>query len=262
MRRKLVVGNWKMNGSIASNKVLLGGVVDGVRDLDNADYVVCVPYPYLGQAQQLLQGTNVGWGAQNICSTKNGALTGAVSAPMVVDYGCTHVLIGHSERRSQFHETDDTAAARFLAAQEAGLTPVFCMGETAEERESDWTDYIVGRQLDSLIRRFGAQVLSHAVLAYEPLWAVGTGTPATPEQAQTVHAFIRERIARCDEEIAAKVRILYGGSVTAANAEQLFDMPDIDGGLIGRASLTFEDFVPICHAAHVTASRCLAATQP
>ncbi|HSI22553.1 MAG TPA: triose-phosphate isomerase [Methylophilaceae bacterium] len=257
MRRKMVVGNWKMNGSIATNKVLLDGLVAGVRGLDNSDYVVCVPYPYLCQAQQLLQGTNVAWGGQNLCSTKNGALTGAVASHMLTDYGCTHVLIGHSERRSQFHETDDTAAARFLAAQQAGITPIFCMGETAEERESDWTDYIVGRQLDSLIRRFGANVLDNAVLAYEPLWAVGTGTPATPEQAQEVHAFIRDRIAKLDYEVAASVRILYGGSVTGANAEQLFDMPDIDGGLIGRASLTAEDFVPICRAAHMTATRCL-----
>ncbi|OAJ70504.1 triose-phosphate isomerase [Methylobacillus sp. MM3] len=262
MRRKMVVGNWKMNGSIATNKVLLDGLVAGVHGYDNSDYVVCVPYPYLCQAQQLLQDTNVAWGGQNLCSTKNGALTGAVAPHMLTDYGCTHVLIGHSERRSQFHETDDTAAARFLAAQQAGITPIFCMGETAEERESDWTDYIVGRQLDSLIRRFGANVLDNAVLAYEPLWAVGTGKPATPEQAQEVHAFIRDRIAKLDYEVAASVRILYGGSVTGANAEQLFEMPDIDGGLIGRASLKAEDFVPICRAAHATATRCLATAKP
>ena len=259
MRRKLVVGNWKMNGSIATNKVLLEGLVAGVKGLDNSDYVVCVPYPYLCQAQQLLAGTNVAWGSQNICSARNGALTGAVAPHMLVDYGCKYVLIGHSERRAQFHETDDTAAARFLAAQQAGVTPIFCMGESAEERESDWTQYIVGRQLDSLIRRFGPQVLNQAVLAYEPLWAVGSNHPATPEQAQEVHAFIRERIARCDADVASRVRILYGGSVTADNAEGLFRMPDIDGGLIGRASLKAEDFVPICRAAHETATRCLQA---
>jgi triosephosphate isomerase len=177
---------------------------------------------------------------------------------MILDYGCRYVLIGHSERRSQFHETDDTAAARFVAAQEAGLTPIFCMGETAEERESDWTEYIVGRQLDSLIRRFGPQVLEKAILAYEPLWAVGSDHPATPEQAQEVHEFIRKRVARCDAAVAAKVRILYGGSVTGAIAESLFSKPDIDGGLIGRASLKAEDFLPICRAAHETAARCLA----
>ena len=145
MRRKLVVGNWKMNGSIASNKALLGSLLEGLRDYRNADYVVCVPYPYLCQAQDMLKGSNIAWGAQNICSTRNGALTGAVSPQMVLDYGCTHIIVGHSERRIQFHETDDTAAARFLAALDAGLTPIFCMGESLEERESDWTDYIVGR---------------------------------------------------------------------------------------------------------------------
>jgi triosephosphate isomerase (TIM) len=249
-RRKMVVGNWKMHGSIAGNKALLEGVIAGVRDLHDADFVVCVPYPYLGQAQSLLQGTNVAWGAQNLCSTKDGALTGAVAPAMLLDFGCSYVIIGHSERRSQFHETDDTAAARFNAALEVGLTPVFCMGESREERDSDWTDFIVGRQLDSIMRRYGVEVLTKAVLAYEPLWAVGSGNPATPEQAQEVHEFIRKRIARCDPAIAAKVPILYGGSVKPSNAAQLFAMPDIDGGLIGGASLTAEEFVPICRAAN------------
>ena len=250
MRRKLVVGNWKMHGSIRANKTLLEGVAAGVRALHGADYVVCAPYPYLCQVQSLLAGTNVAWGAQNMCSTKDGAITGAVSPDMLVDYGCTHVIIGHSERRNLFHETDDTAAARFNAALEAGLIPIFCMGESAEERESDWTDYIVGRQLDSIIRRFGPHVLEKAVLAYEPLWAVGSDRAATQQQAQEVHEFIRKRIARCDAQVAADVRILYGGSVTPANAAQLFAMPDIDGGLIGRASLSAQDFVPICNAAN------------
>ncbi|HLD08947.1 MAG TPA: triose-phosphate isomerase [Methylophilaceae bacterium] len=250
MRRKLVVGNWKMNGNIAKNKLLLEGVITGVRDLRNADYVVCVPYPYLGQAQSLLQGTNVAWGAQNLCATDDGALTGAVSSHMLVDFGCSYVIIGHSERRVQFHETDDTAATRFNAALKAGLTPIFCMGESKEERESDWTEYVVGRQLDSIIRRFGADLLAKAVLAYEPLWAVGTGKPATPEQAQEVHTFIRERIAKCDAAVAKNVRILYGGSVKPANASQLFAMPDVDGGLIGGASLKADEFVLICKAAN------------
>lgn len=250
MRRKLVVGNWKMHGNVAANKLLLDGVVAGTRLLSNVDCVVCVPYPYLSQAQSLLEGTNVAWGAQNLCATKDGALTGAVSPEMLLDYGCTHVIIGHSERRSQFHETDDTAAARFNAAQEVGLTPIFCMGETLEERESDWTDFIIGRQLDSIMRRYGVEVLAKAVLAYEPLWAVGSDNPATPEQAQEVHTFIRKRIARCDVNIATEVRILYGGSVTPANAAGLFAMSDIDGGLIGRASLLAGDFVSICRAAN------------
>ena len=165
MRRKLVVGNWKMNGRIAQNQALLGSVVVGVHDLHHADFVVCVPYPYLAQAQTLLQGTNVHWGAQNLCSNENVALTGAVSAFMLADYGCSYVIVGHSERRMQFHETDDTAATRFNAAEKAGLTPIFCMGESKEERESDWTEYVVGRQLDSIIRRYGAGALEKAVLA-------------------------------------------------------------------------------------------------
>jgi triosephosphate isomerase (TIM) len=252
MRRKMVVGNWKMNGSIHQNKVLLDDVVAGARDLHNADFVICAPYPYLGQTQALLQGTNITWGAQNLCSAKDGALTGAVSPSMLVDYGCTHVIIGHSERRVLFNETDDTAAARFHAALEVGLTPIFCMGESREERDSDWTDYIVGRQLDSIIRRFGPEVLKNAVLAYEPLWAVGAEQPATPDQAEEVHDFIRRRVARCDKDIAAKVRILYGGSLRPNNAASLFAMPDVDGGLVGRASLAAEKFVPICKAANDT----------
>lgn len=250
MRRKLVVGNWKMHGSTATNRALLEKIVAGLYTSYHADFVVCVPYPYIAQAQILLTGSNLHWGAQNLCSTKDGASTGAVSPAMLTDFGCTHVIIGHSERRNLFHETDDTAAARFNAAREAGLTPIFCMGESAGERGADWTEYIVGRQLDSILRRFGPEALVDSVLAYEPLWAIGTDNAATPEQAQEVHAFIRNRIARCDANIASKVRILYGGSVTPHNAAQLFAMPDIDGGLIGRASLSAEEFVPICWTAN------------
>jgi len=249
MRRKLVVGNWKMNGSIEKNKALLEAVISGVRDLHHADFVVCVPYPYLAQAQSLAQGTNVAWGAQNLCAQEDGALTGAVSPSMLVDYGCSHVIVGHSERRLLSHETDDTAAVRFYAAINAGLTPIFCMGESKEEREADWTEYVVGRQLDSILRRFGPESVAKAVLAYEPLWAVGTDVPATPEQAQEVHSFIRKRIARCDKKIAKNMCILYGGSLNPSNAKALFAMPDIDGGLVGRCSLDANAFVKICKAA-------------
>ncbi len=250
MRRKLVVGNWKMNGRIAQNQALLEALKLGVQDLKHVDFVVCLPYPYIAQAESLLQGSNVAWGAQNLCANENVALTGAVSAYMLTDYGCRYVIVGHSERRMQFHETDDTAATRFNAAEKAGLIPIFCMGESLEERESDWTEYVVGRQLDSIIRRFGAGVLSKAVLAYEPLWAVGTDVAATPEQAQKVHAFIRARVAKCDKEIAKNVRILYGGSLNPNNAAALFAMPDIDGGLVGRSSLDAQGFVAICMAAN------------
>ncbi len=250
MRRKLVVGNWKMNGRIAQNQALMQAVMSGVRESHNADYVLCVPYPYLAQAQSLLKDSNVAWGAQNLCANETVALTGAVSAYMLADYGCSYVIVGHSERRIQFHETDDTAATRFNAAEKAGLTPIFCMGESHDERDSDWTEYIVGRQLDSIIRRFGAEVLEKAVLAYEPLWAVGTDIAATPEQAQKVHHFIRNRIAKCNASIAKNVRILYGGSLNASNAGALFAMPDIDGGLVGRCSLDAKAFVDICKAAN------------
>jgi triosephosphate isomerase (TIM) len=250
MRRKLVVGNWKMNGRIAQNEALLNAILAGVKDLKKADYVACVPYPYLAQAQQLLHGTNLAWGAQNLCADENVALTGSVSPYMLTDYGCSYVIVGHSERRIQFHETDDTAASRFNSAQNAGLTPIFCMGESHDERDSDWTEYIVGRQLDSIIRRFDVSVLNHAVLAYEPLWAVGTDNPATPTQAQEVHEFMRSRIAKCDKEVAKNVRILYGGSIQPKNAAALFAMPDVDGGLVGRASLNAAQFVEICQAAN------------
>lgn len=250
MRRKLVVGNWKMNGRIAQNQALLQTLKVGVQNLKHVDFVVCVPYPYIAQAESLLQGSNVAWGAQNLCANEYVALTGAVSAYMLTDYGCRYVIVGHSERRIRFHETDDTAATRFNAAEKAGLIPIFCMGESLEERESDWTEYVVGRQLDSIIRRFGAGVLSKAVLAYEPLWAVGTDVAATPEQAQKVHAFIRGRVAKCDANIAKNVQILYGGSLNPSNAAALFAMPDIDGGLVGRSSLDAEGFVAICTAAN------------
>jgi triosephosphate isomerase (TIM) len=250
MRRKLVIGNWKMNASIAKNKLLLEGLITGLKSWRKSDYVVCVPYPYLAQVQALAQASNVAWGAQNIYSSENAALTGAVSPSMLVDFGCHYVIIGHSERRMQSHETDDTAAARFHAAIEAGLTPIFCMGESKEERESDWTEYVIGRQLDSILRRYGADFVAKSVLAYEPLWAVGTDNPATPEQAQQVHKFIRNRIVRCDKVVAKHVRIVYGGSISPANAAGLFAMPDIDGGLVGRCSTDAKAFVEISKIAN------------
>jgi len=249
MRRKLVVGNWKMNGSIAKNKTLLTAIINGVNNLHSSDCVVCVPYPYLAQVQSLAENTNISWGAQNLSAMEDGALTGAVSANMLKDYGCKYVIIGHSERRLLSHETDDTAAARFNAAIKAGLIPIFCMGETKEERDADWTEYVVGRQLDSILRRYGVDAVAKAVLAYEPLWAVGTDNPATPEQAQKVHSFIRKRIARCDKKVAKNIRILYGGSLSPANVTALFAMPDIDGGVVGRCSLDAKAFVEICKAA-------------
>ena len=249
MRRKLVVGNWKMYGRLASNKALLEKVIAGVRELKGAEYGVCVPYPYLSQAQSMLQGSNIAWGAQNLNQQEEGAFTGAVAPGMLTDFGCRYVIIGHSERRGLFHESNDSASAKFDAALKAGLTPIFCVGETLAEREAGVTEQVVAAQLDAVLDRAGAQGLSKAVVAYEPVWAIGTGKTASPAQAQAVHAFIRQRVAQQDSHVAQALCILYGGSVKAANASELFAMLDIDGGLIGGASLVAEDFVAICRAA-------------
>lgn len=249
MRRKLVVGNWKMYGRLASNQALLQGVLAGVSDLRGADYAVCVPYPYLAQVQGLLQGSNVAWGAQNLSPQEEGAFTGAVAPGMLADFGCRYVIIGHSERRGLFHESNEIASAKFDASIKAGMTPIFCVGETLSERESGITEKVVATQLDAVLNRAGAKALSNAVIAYEPVWAIGTGKTASPDQAQAVHAFIRQRVAQQDSQVAQSLCILYGGSVKPANAVELFGMPDIDGGLIGGASLVAEDFVAICRAA-------------
>lgn len=238
-----------MYGRLARNQALLQGVIDGVRELRNADYAVCVPYPYLAQAQSMLQGSNVSWGAQNVSQFEEGAFTGAVAPGMLVDFGCRYVIIGHSERRGLFHESNEIASAKFEAAQKAGLKPIFCVGETLAERESGVTEQIVATQLDAILVRFGARALLDAVIAYEPVWAIGTGKTASPDQAQAVHQFIRQRVAQQDADVAQKLCILYGGSVKSGNAAELFGMPDIDGGLIGGASLVSDDFVAICKAA-------------
>lgn len=246
MREKLVAGNWKMHGALSENRDLLEGVLAGVR---GTQCVVCVPFPYLFQAQSILQGSAVAWGAQNLSQHAMGAYTGEVSAAMLVDFGCCYVLVGHSERRSLYGEDDTTVALKFVAAQQAGLTPILCVGETLQEREGGVTDLVVGRQLDAVLDKVGAAGIGRAVIAYEPVWAIGTGRTATPEQAQAVHAFIRGRIAALDPAVADKLVIQYGGSVKASNAAELFSMPDIDGGLIGGASLNAAEFVAICSAA-------------
>ena len=238
-----------MHGDLASNKALLEGVLAGVKALRTADYGVCVPYPYMAQAQAMLQGSNVAWGAQNLSQHERGAFTGAVAPGMLVDFGCRYVIIGHSERRALFHESNDIAAAKFDTAIKFGLTPIFCVGETLDERESGVTEQVVGRQLEVVLNHVGAQALAKAVIAYEPVWAIGTGKTATPEQAQAVHAFIRQRVAQLDATVAQGLRILYGGSMKPGNAAELMGMPDIDGGLIGGASLVAEEFVAICSAA-------------
>ncbi len=242
-----------MYGSLAGNKVLLEGVLNGVKNLTSADYGVCVPYPYLAQTQSMLQGSNIAWGAQNLSQHEQGAFTGAISPLMLNDFGCRYVIIGHSERRALFHESNEIAAAKFDAAIKFGLTPIFCVGETLAEREGGVTEQVVARQLEVILNHASPAVLSKSVVAYEPVWAIGTGKTASPDQAQAVHAFIRQQLAQLDGQMAQALCILYGGSVKANNADQLFAMPDIDGGLIGGASLVAEDFVAICSAANAAA---------
>jgi triosephosphate isomerase len=213
---------------------------------------VCVPFPYLFQAQQSLAGSPVAWGAQSLSQHEKGAYTGEVSAAMLTDFGCTYVIVGHSERRTLYGEDDATVVAKFGAALAAGLTPILCVGETLAQREAGETEQVVAAQLGAVVQQFGAAALRKAVLAYEPVWAIGTGRNASPEQAQAVHRFLRGQVASDDAAVAAALSILYGGSVKAANAAELFAMPDIDGGLIGGASLMADEFLAICRAADRT----------
>ncbi len=249
MRRKLVVANRKMNGSLPSNKAFLEGLLAGTRDYKNADYVVCVPHPYLFQAEAILKGSPIAWGGQNMSRFESGAYTGSVSPGMLTEFGCEYVIIGHSERRQRGHDTDHSIGERFEVATKAGLKPILCIGETLAEYEDGITDVVTIRQLNAVIKEIGVKGLANGVLAYEPIWAIGTGKAATPEHAQNILSFLRGHIEMLDAEIAENIRILYGGSVKADNAAELFSMPDIDGGLVGGASLNTDEFVAICQAA-------------
>jgi len=246
MRKKLVAGNWKMHGSLAENAALLAAIKPALAGIEA---VVCVPFPYLAQAQAELAGSSIAWGAQNVSEQSKGAFTGEVSTAMLLDFGCKYVIVGHSERRSLYGETDQLVASKYMAAQAAGLTPVLCVGESLEERESGVTEAVVARQLDAVINAAGVASLANAVVAYEPVWAIGTGKTASPEQAQAVHAYIRGKVAALDAAVADQLIIQYGGSVKAANASELMAQPDIDGGLIGGASLVADEFIAICRAA-------------
>ncbi len=249
MRRKLVAGNWKMNGSRASIKELLDGIQAGLSEVKNAEVAVAPPYVYLGEVQQQLSGTPVAVSAQNVSDQVSGAFTGEVAVSMLQDFGCRYVIVGHSERRTLYGETDAVVAKKFQVARAGGIIPILCVGETLDEREGGITEEVVGRQVDAVIDLEGIGAFAEAVIAYEPVWAIGTGKTATPEQAQDVHDFIRTRLAAHDEAVAAKTRILYGGSMNAANAADLLAKPDIDGGLIGGASLKADQFLTICRAA-------------
>lgn len=250
MRGKMVAGNWKMHGSLVENKQLLDAVIADLDGLNEAHFVVCAPYPYLSSVQNALQSTNISWGAQNVSQFEKGAYTGEVSTAMLKDFGCRYVIVGHSERRALFGENNFIVAEKYQAAQRAGIIPILCVGETLEQREAEITEQVIEKQLAAIIELTGVESLSKSVIAYEPVWAIGTGKTASPQQAQDVHAFIRSGIAKKNAAIAEELIILYGGSVKANNASDLFAMPDIDGGLIGGASLVASEFVSICRAVH------------
>jgi triosephosphate isomerase (TIM) len=249
MRRPLIAGNWKMHGSRAENAELIEGLLLGLPAQPAADIAVCPPFVYLWEIARLLKASSIALGAQSVCAEAAGAFTGEVSAAMLKDVGCAYVIVGHSERRSIYKEDDALVARKFLAAQSQGMTPILCVGETLEERERGQTTQVVSRQLGAVLDLARVQALKKAVVAYEPVWAIGTGKNATPEQAQQVHAHIRSEVAAQDAKIAAELRVLYGGSVKAGNAREIFAMPDVDGGLIGGASLKADEFLKICAAA-------------
>lgn len=250
MRQPLIAGNWKMNGSKQSVTALLDGVKTGMGDVAKAEVAVCAPAIYIPLVQELLQGSAVAWGGEDLSVHDSGAYTGEISAAMLNDFGCKYVLVGHSERRTYHHENDELVAEKFAVAVTAGLVPVLCIGETLEEREQGITEEVVVRQIEAVITRVGIDSLGKGVIAYEPVWAIGTGMTATPEMAQDAHATIRTRIAKSDATVADNMRILYGGSMNAANAAELLAQSDIDGGLIGGASLQAKDFLAIACAAN------------
>jgi triosephosphate isomerase len=249
MRRPIVVGNWKMHGSRAENARLIEELAGQYPSDPAADCVVAPPLVYLQEVGRLLRGTSIGLGAQNVCAETAGAFTGEISAAMLKDVGCEYVIVGHSERRLIYRESDQLVARKFATAHSKALIPILCVGEQLNDREMGRTAEVVSRQLEIVLELCGEETLRQAIVAYEPVWAIGTGRNATPEQAQEVHALIRARIAVRDARIAAATRILYGGSVKASNAAELFSMPDVDGGLIGGASLKADEFLAILAAA-------------
>lgn len=249
MRDFLIAGNWKMNGSSTANHELIAGIVSGIPEGTGFKLLVCPPFPYLASIAAQLEGSSVALGAQNVSQYESGAFTGETSPAMLSDVGCEYVIVGHSERRASYGESSDDVAAKFIAAQAVGLTPILCVGETLAERKADVTEDVINEQLDAVIDAAGIGAFANAVVAYEPVWAIGTGMTASPEQAQSVHRHIRERVAALDADVANNLQILYGGSMKGENAPGLLSMSDIDGGLIGGASLKADDFLAIASAA-------------
>lgn len=252
MRKPLVAGNWKMNGTLESISPLVDGVKQGLSGMSNVEVSICPPFVYLAEVSDLIKGSSILLGSQNVSQEDEGAFTGEVSCKMLNDFDCHYVIIGHSERRSLYGESSELVAEKFIQVQKAGLTPILCLGELLEEREGGETEAVIGQQLRAVLEKVGADGFKQAVIAYEPVWAIGTGLTATPEQAQEVHNFIRDLVAEyeSDRTVAEQVRILYGGSVKPDNAKEIFAMKDIDGGLIGGAALKAEDFLGICQAAN------------
>jgi triosephosphate isomerase len=248
MRQIFVAGNWKMNGSLESNQRLIEGVKAGVAAGVNAEVAVCPPAVYIPQVADLLAGSDVSFGGQDLSEQDSGAFTGQISAAMLLEMKCKYVIVGHSERRTINGETDELVADKYAAALAAGLKPILCIGDLLEERESGDTEAVVARQLNAVLDKVGIEGIGAGVIAYEPVWAIGTGKTASPQEAQDVHAFIRQILVEKDSNVAEKVQILYGGSVKPDNATELFSMTDIDGGLIGGASLDAESFLGICRA--------------
>lgn len=249
MRQSLVVGNWKMYGSTASIHSLLEGIKQGIAQVHNAHVGVCPSFVYLQVVAELLKGTVIRWGAQNVSHEDVGAFTGEVATSMLTDFSCTYVIVGHSERRHLYGESSELVAQKFAKVQAAQLIPILCVGELLVDREAGNTEAVVEAQLNAVLTTQGIKVFETAVIAYEPVWAIGTGKTASPQQAQEVHLFIRQLLAKHDATVAEKVQILYGGSVKASNAVEIFQQPDVDGGLIGGASLKADEFLAICQAA-------------
>ncbi|MBL0124151.1 MAG: triose-phosphate isomerase [Betaproteobacteria bacterium] len=248
MRNRFVIGNWKLNGSLTFNVGLLNSLAAAVKPTAGKFCGVCVPTPYLAQVEVLLGGSAVGWGSQDVSRFDAGAYTGDVSASMVAEFGSRYAIVGHSERRAIFGDTDAMVAEKFGRAKKAGLTPILCVGESLAEREANQTDRVVSQQLKSVVDVHGIESLNGAILAYEPVWAIGTGKTASPAQAEEVHAFLRSLVKGWDAGVADALPILYGGSVKKSNAAELFAMPDVDGGLIGGAALIADDFLGIWNA--------------
>lgn len=249
MRRLLIAGNWKMNGSRSMVPELISGLNRGMPEGLGSEVLVCPPAIYMADAALALTDGSIGLGGQDLSEYEQGAYTGEISGDMLREFGASHVLVGHSERRSLFGDTDQRVASKFARAQTGGLTPILCVGETLDQREAGETMTVVSAQIDAVLAQSGIAAFENAVIAYEPVWAIGTGKTASPEQAQEVHAAIREQLTRLDARIAAQLRILYGGSMKSSNAGELLQQPDIDGGLIGGASLKADDFISICKAA-------------